>query len=715
MLARGLLFTLAIVSLIWIGYSSLNIVDRDKEFDPKFLFNSNDIEVLIINNSSEQNGVHSIIQLNEPTQKIVQTICDQSINIRIFASKNNGKILLQSNQYFNSELLKSIFGSNNELSFKSDKSFTYGKWNGEIYKNSALLFLDECQRNEDVVDFKFDKNAVGAIISFLDEKVKVSDIYIKNNNILEYATLSDSPITASKISDEKIFAPVISTSIQSYTFFEVDYLRNVDSVFLKSIANNWVKSGIVIVNINGKQAIVTDYILGQNPIQIFNDHYQLDNQDSEIASFEGLPLTQFFKSSESIFLQEFNDYVVIANDKAVCDKIVGDYKLGNTIAQAPSLSNQIYGNMPKKINYRHSDNVKKETKTITNNVILSSISNSTTKTFQKTKKSQDLTLNIGEAIVNFYPLNGRNIFVQTASDKILFFDNGSKKWEMQFENLDPTGELIDLFANDKKQLLVRSSKKLHLITVLGEEVNGFPFTSDELLSENPTYYRWKGSGTFLLPSGSNIIQVDTKGREINVIKGQVGEIQSAPIVWTSAGKLFLGINGSESFEMINLEQGKSYRKFSNNGCSYIAKIPNEIFLYGFDGNQLKKVDQKGTLTKLGSFENGKIVEIYQQGQNPTILIRQNNLIKLINEKGLEWSSIRIPFNEIEALKIQEINDKLLISLIDGLENNSYIYSTDGQKWNKEDLKGKLKIEVIQENNGIDFISVIDQMIVYKTL
>ena len=85
---------------------------------------------------------------------------------------------------------------------------------------------------------------------------------------------------------------------------------------------------------------------------------------------------------------------------------------------------------------------------------------------------------------------------------------------------------------------------------------------------------------------------------------------------------------------------------------------------------------------------------------------------MINSQGIEIGSVIIPFNEVSDVDIAFTdNGKSLISIIDGLENNVYLYRVGGDALLTKPIEGQQK--VILETFGANkkITTIVDQFII----
>jgi len=720
MFARSLLYLLGIVSLAWIVYVSLELTNNENKYNPVYLFSQEDATIIIVNELENTNEILQMHPTPSEISTLLQTIDLQENYCAYFSAKRN-HLLLESNDVITKATVVNLFENNANLKFTGSNNFTINNFKGEFNKKYCYIFKEEFSRNTPGANsLIYDKNATASIIEIDKLHYTTKDIYLKEKGVYEYKSLLSVNALGEKVNDEAIFSSIISSGINSYQFFEIDYLRSIEPEINKSPLNEWIKTGLVQVKVNGSIALITDYINGQNPINVLNEFANLEPKNNEYAHFQNIQLSKLLPIDKDLHVYLLDDYVVCSSDKSLCEKILTDYKLGTTIAQSITKRKIFYDKLPKKVNHRIIEGSIKQATSIFNGYLLT-----TTVHTERVNTQEDSNINssrgtdIGEAIQSFYCASENQVFVTTPSNKVVFIEGQVKKWTKTLDSkIIGKPELIDLLANDKQQLLISTQNKIHLLDINGNEVNGFPIQIDEQRSPiSATFYRWQGAGYILAPlANGSILQFDSKGRELTLIKTKLTSIEVKPVIWVSANKPFLGVYDGSNFEMIELLSKKSFRKFGANNITHFANKPNEIVLFGIENNQLISYNQKGEKSVYGNYSNGKIESIFQQISNPSIVVKSSNSIHLINNQGIEWGTIKVPFSTIDQIGLTELNNgNLIVSVIDGIENNVYLYRTNGQKWKQDSWDASSKIEFFTTNSGsYKFFTIVDKLIVeYK--
>ena len=85
---------------------------------------------------------------------------------------------------------------------------------------------------------------------------------------------------------------------------------------------------------------------------------------------------------------------------------------------------------------------------------------------------------------------------------------------------------------------------------------------------------------------------------------------------------------------------------------------------------------------------------------------------MLNSEGIPFGQIMLPFNEVEDVYLETSNSgKTLISIIDGLQNNVYLYRLNGEQFLQKPLEGQTKAVVHSYGFENTITTVVDQFVV----
>ena len=715
MINRVLLALILLISLAWIGYVSSDILNDNNNYSPNHLFGEKDGQLLIINRPDETDL--SLLEnfSTAPLAEMVVLFTDEQYETGYLSSLRSHAMFTRTENWTEENIRLLLDNQNHGLTFNGS-SFTFGEigeFEGRFYKKHLYIHVGEIEPNQSPSEYLFDKKSSASIISFgtNNEVLTVSDIYFKVDGRVNYVTYNDDIKQGNQVKDEVVFAETVSKNFDAYHFYERDYYATIDSTFLEGPMSKWIQNGFLELEYNGSNVLITDYIVGQDPILILNDI----TQSLDAQTFE-LPLTSSFPSSGNSFhVKYLEDLIVLSESESACDGVIADYKLGNTIALDASTRKMIYGALPSSVSERIVTKNRSYSRAVYRGKILETLMGApTTETGSNVTKKESLALNCGFDIRDFVSLGSEgNIVSLGKNGEIICFKNGKVAWENDTEEQSIGGlQVIDLHANGEQHILFNTASKIHLFDENGNYHSGFPITIDNDIINEVKFYRWKGESYFILANDQNkVLHYDSKGRELIIVNSPI-TIDRQIDVWASQGKLFAGFGNAANFVMYNMEKHKVHREFKLPTNCLSVKIPNELIQFGIRENRFIKVDQKGTVFEYMEYERAKLVDVIIDNKTPTVIIQAANEVHLLNAEGVPFCHIKLPFNEVEDISIHTTNSgKTQIAVLDGLENNVYLYGLDGALMSQKPLEGQTKVVINSLGGDLIITAVVDQYIV----
>ena len=710
MINRVILALIFILSLGWIGYVGMEILNNKNDFSPTAFFGGKDGELLIINRVSEVD-INQLDGFNlNPFSSLTSEFKDEE-SPTIYLSKNLPHALIVSKNKWTKKSIKALLISLDGTLNITSREFSKGNIKGRYSKNNLYITQSELYTAENTESFTFDKKASASIVLFdTDSKVQsTTDIYFSAGEKTNFITHNENIEQGNQIKDEVVFGRIISSKIDNYHFIERDFATTFDQVVKDGPMSKWMLNGYVTVTMNGKKALVSDYILGQDPILILNDI----NQTIDATAFSNALTSDFPSKGKKYHAKYLDDLIVFSEDETTCDALLADFKLGNTIALNPNSQNRVYGNLPKSVSERFISGDKRYTKAVYRGKILQTLFGKGETALATTNK-QPLSVNCGFDIKDFVLTEDDNTIVALGKKgEMACFENGKLTWKKQLNSTAKSNlTVIDLHENGESYFLLNTTTRIYLFDKAGKEVSGFPIELENNASNDVHFYRWQGKSYFLIATDNNrVMHFDSKGRELNSIKVPI-PITRQIDVWASIKTLYAGFSDGRSFYMYDLDHNKNYRDFNTSGNAVSVKIPNELIQFSMDNNALIKYDQKGNAIKLGNYPAGKIIKKDGLARNPHLIIQSNNELHFVNSQGVSFGVIRVSFNEIEDVFIDSSNSgNNLVAVIDGIENNVYLYITTGEKVSNSNFEGQTKALISSKNDVKIITTIVDQFIV----
>jgi hypothetical protein len=412
-----------------------------------------------------------------------------------------------------------------------------------------------------------------------------------------------------------------------------------------------------------------------------------------------------------------DDFVVLSADKETCEKIVAEYKLGNTLSQNPDRLEEIFAGLPERVSERFASPASKFSKTVYKSQLFQTILPSGQEKLgdETVKPKESVTMKMGQTIQDFIVLNGSgNIIAITKNGNVAAFTNGKRNWERNLGS-SAIGTIEEVNLNGQNYFVFTTKNGIHLIDQLGNSPAGFPFiANDSEFTTIASNYTWKNKSYFVIPdSKGNLQQIDFSGRKSNTLKTGLSDIQTPIDVWVSNRKLYFGVRNSSMFKMYDADSRREFRSFSIMENCTSAKIENELIQFAISNSELIRFDQKGNKNKL----NGNWKNFNLQGTtgdpNHNLIAYSTGVLKLIDPAGNVVTIINSNAKEIDNVSVNTMeNGKTIICVVDGLENDVYLHGLNGQLFVNQSFDGTRKSVVTDVSNGNYLLTtIVDDFIV----
>ena len=192
MISRYILLFLGVVSLVWIIYAGIDLVDKKSEFSPSHLFGEKDGKVLIINEVSEGSlEQYDFKPLKELSDFFLRIVDLKSSSNQYYISELQNQMIIKNREEWSKEKVISFFNrTNSQVIFDSRHSFKVNGFLGKYNFSTLHLYKEEVVKpvyiDENWLDFDLKSSA--SIVSFSNKKFTITDIYAQKDSQIEYVT-----------------------------------------------------------------------------------------------------------------------------------------------------------------------------------------------------------------------------------------------------------------------------------------------------------------------------------------------------------------------------------------------------------------------------------------------------------------------------------------------------------------------------------------------
>lgn len=695
---RLLLAIFGLFIIAWISFVSYDLLQKENTHDFRTYFHHSDGAIWAIHQPNEVNWDDHSIQTLSLNQALFS-----SLSIRMkepcsyFFSTKKVLFLLEKRSSWSKKEIQQLF-ENGLFPFELGKlnSFEYGKLHGIFKGNQLLIFDGELAEPNDHA-FRVDTKASlsRVVLSKNHKGGRVSDMYLKKGRIYTYSKSSIGKNSIKEIDDRRIFAHVIPSNIDSYSFYERSYLAKVDPVFAHSVfSKQMITNGVVFVTKDNRCAAIFDYQEDYSPIDILNEHLQKEGSDELSAEYKHLRfakmMEQFADSTAqkpSLHIALMDGFAVVSSSKEFLDYVISEAELSNTLSQDERKIAQVYGNLPKKVAYRQVSRSKQQSLSVYGKKMLETscrmIDIVEHKENQKTKDY--FVMNPGVRVIDFaaFPERG-NVIALTENHMLVGYINGLKKWEKPCPQEVLSMNLIEM---GQSYVSVQFAKETQLFDKTGRLV--FRMTSQNNIT--PSAYFAKNKMEFVIANTDKSVQLlNDKGTLIKPfqVNGTIKQIA----VTTQAKKPILGVLTSTMYYTIDLEKRKTLSKLSIDSTYSLINTGVDLIPTSARNSSLSII-KNGKTTQFSTKSNVKLLGSYLLNKELTFILSRGKELYAYQNGKVIWEKT-ISAQEISALSIQKSkNGTPILCVLDALENELYLLDQLGRASDTNERHGEMKVQV----------------------
>jgi len=701
MFNRSIIIFLVICSLSWISYVGFTLVEGSSAPPtPENAFSQKDDTIIVVHNSSEIDYTSSIVSSLQKNSFFAILLNQPERIQHFYFSTSRDLVLLERSKPWTSEIVKNyVEGLALSSNISTQKHISLSNnWKGEFHGKYLLLYLGEWEpASKSVVSWKYldRKSSLSLVYKTTDNSYEIEDSYF----ISSYNTKSVTH-TGTKalplINDQELFQELIPADFDAYTFYEKNYFL---SLFpKKSISYEWMDFGLALVVNQKDSCLITDYKPGQDPLAILSELDNVDLSDKQKQATLKGHYFPFLRSDKKIYLELFNNSVLISNSQQSINRIIGAYETGATLEQSTTLKFKLFNNSPQKVSYRHFDRNRQITLSR-----LTSANHGTVQLLNEEESDSDPKelpklnpLRLDDNLRSLSPIPGSNNLVAITRSNTLYFI-GSKQilWSKNLDS-EPIGNPVfignGLFLNTKNGVQGFDRN--------GNNLAGFPIVCNEVTSNLFAYY-WNGKDFISFIADGQIQSYGTNGKQGFKI-GVNGPLQkeSQLVVQGKKGELIAHVCTDSNWSSISIKRRRLIKSHNlSEGEWHLVKVNGVISLLGLTKKQFVRMNENGNKAMLvGNVSN--ILNTQSFGEEKLFFLNQQSTIYVITSAGTILSQFNSTIGNIDDAAIIRLpNNKTLVGIIDGIANNCYIYSTRGNELNKESYEGSNKIVFQKQTDG----------------
>jgi len=713
---RIVLIVLCVISLGWISYVGYDIYFQRDRLDPELVFNASDQELLVINKTDEFPAITVSFPMPEEIQSLLTQFVNVPRNERIFVSQKRPILLIESPHYWNRESV---------ITYLRRKGITYTQKDKKLFINGHPLFFKyhfllystkELTKNERAFSLPdFDKQATAVVIHSLAKHPFVTEIYKQENGIIAYQTTYDNRIQAQKVDDKNVFAAYLPSELNSYHFYEKQYAIATGILPKNSPMVEWLNYGLVQFNYKGKNVLMTDSKIGEDPINTLNTHFAKDTatfQPNELI--RGIQLTDNFPSStqRGFYLTKIGDKTIFSENLDLNKRLVADYELGNTLLMNEAKTDLIYGKLPAKVAERYITPNEMYAVSVYANISTKDVLELNQTVRQKEEDAKPTTDNhftipINGTIVAAAGKGNQQYFL-TSSGQFIAVYNGKIAWQQTTDGqpLIGTIKIVDYEGNGTVYLLFNTSEHAYLFTENGENKLAGVFAPKDHFYNEVNLYRWRNATQWLYSDENNLVKhADVNFKHIKVIRNTAETTTAKVEAFAQFGHIYGLIRGQKYTLTLDLDKNRVLKKYPTIPFDALAvKVNGDPHFFSFSNGNLVEYNYNGKTRKITNASKPTMQKLIEVDNTRTYLTYvTGNKLMIYDEKGGLVKQLTIPNNTLQSYDICYLNGQLYAGFVDGLENKLYI--TDGNgKVLRKDLESKKYVFLSSGRNQLNAIT-----------
>jgi len=714
-MGKALLYAVVAFSILWSGYAGYELIANSKtRYAPEFIFNEQDQGALLVRKVQEmQFGNFLALTSNNPFSQEIENIDKLSLGqLNYFMSKSRSILLVEKKTHWKISEINSL-----------QKSITLANVSIEYDGVYAVLTKDVTIELNTAESSNFkngDKKATANYWNFMDPSDIVrTDIYALNSGYFQYKSSHNSKKVGKAIADGAEFSAVLPQTIEKYEFLERFYAAEKDSVYARSPLNEWVNKGFVIAEFNNEQFLVSDYRAQQSPSLVLLDIASNADSialDEEIKYFTGVQLTTNFPQNpqKAFYVFELEDKTVFTESLELAKKIQIAYQMGETLGLNQEKSEQLFSGLPTHTNYRKVERDLKMSITFKNDLKFAVTTVPPGEQFASTTISNwtnsELANYAGFEPIKDHIRGGYSLFAfDKEGNYVLLNNNGDVVWKGKTDtSIIDLPQVIDIFENDKHQLLFTTHKSVYLIDLNGQNVGSFPYQSDYVLTSAVSYFRWKNTTRFLVGnSKGELAMLNTSGSELNIVQASINPLVNKAYALNINGNLrgWCVDNANEKL-LTFLENPTKTEKLGKSTANHFEKNGGEVV--GYFESQGNVMIEKMRQTNPIVLGEGQFISI-----NQSLAIKKNTSISLFSRNGQLMQTIDLGFNEVLSAFVIQVNTSKYTLVLDFFKNNIYCYNSSSELINGFPKEGSvlLKATYDEESESLNIYTIISNSVV----
>lgn len=687
---RLVLLLLSFIALVWVIFTSYDLLSNETLTDFRSYFSSKDGKVWIIREDSEFEWDKEGVQTTELNQNLYYSVTRAAkFPITVFFSAKRTLLLVEKKGNWSNKEVRQLFENGMfPLQFGKLKNFEFGKLHGQYNKNQLLIY--EGELDEPIVqDLKLNTKSSYSWITWQNNIVHITDTYVKPNIRYRYEKYRNTSNRLKKVDDFSLFAEAIPDFFSNYYFYEKNYAAQLDPQFEKSPWYPCIQTGFVHLKKDSSSLVLFDFKENANPLLVLNEALHMEELNEETQVYEHQMVSKLIEARKNTWhLGTFGNYAFASTNKELFDQALAAAKLNQTIAQDTNKLVRFYENMPKKVSARWVDaNMKKTLTLLGPDVVVTSYQKlSENPTNDQDKIKDYFVMNPGFRVLDFgaFPERG-NIILQTENQKLVGYINGLKKWEK-----DLIGEVKDIYSLGllEQFVVVQMAHEAQIYDKTGRLLYRLSHEAGTQICA----FDLNGKKEFISSNGSTNLQLIAESGAVIKQFPSGGSLKDIA-VYKQNGKAYLSILSDKQYTTIDLGKRKIIAKQNADSTYVLAKNTSSAMAVQVKKNQVT-ILQQGT-KKQFQVPNGVVyLACYKQAQNTIFIFKRNTALYAFDQGGHKTWEKTLPLKEISQCYIyQTLSGQSCLAFLDVIGNQIHLLDDLGRNLDQQDRHGEEQVQI----------------------
>lgn len=678
---RILLLGIVVASIFWAVFAGYELLNNTiTRYAPHNIFSEEDEGVMLVHRLHElQNAdVLSVLEHNPFIGNLIGVNELGLPNLKFFLSEARPVLIIENEVYWKERQLEEVqryFNREGTYFFNEGRFLVVTLLAAIDFTDSPVSFFEDGDKKATANYWKH----------VAEDEWKRTDLYALPKGFYEYKTQVTNLSFGEPVSDIQYFSSVIPDQVEKYSFFERFYASKKDSVLAKSVMFDWLDKGFVQASFKGERFLVTDYQPKQRPSLVLLENSEQEDSvklGEDIQSFLGFQLTHNFPSKPKgrIYVLELEDKSIITESKALAEKIMLVYSLGETLALNEKKRIAFFEGLPSSVNFRYVDATEKQSLTWNGDFIFEvSTLPPGDNLLPTSSENWSHQLQLGK-VHSFTPIpdhirGGNSLFVIDEQGKFLLLNqSGNLVWRGKLDStVVGRPEVIDLYENKKHQLLINSVSSVYLIDLNGDHVASFPYRAKQRITSSSSVFKWNGTTRFLFgDEKGELVMLNQNGQELTIVQVGTAPIKARPYALNIGGNLRAwAINSNSERYLAYLETPARAESLGRSNAKHFLKSGSEVFGFYSDDKKLYREPMRGQNADF--IGEGNLIK----ADGYELIAHFNNELFRYTIEGNLLGTQRIGFNEVGQVKSIMVKGVKYLAVYDYLENNIYLYNEVG--------------------------------------